>query len=104
MDKYITNARGAKIYEDISKHDTIELMEGNILSLHVLSIGNSLYEGQVHFYLTTQRDDGSLHVYVLPKQYEEWVIMVMEMARTVKLFPATVEFSLLNGKYGADIQ
>lgn len=104
MDKYVTNAKGAKIYEDISKHDKLDLSDGDTFSLVVLSLGSSLYKGEVTFYLTTQRDDGKLQVYVLPNQYGDWANSALELSKTVNLFPAQVEFSLLNGKFGADIQ
>lgn len=104
MGKFIINARGAKIYEDITKHDFLTLENGESILLNILSIGNSLFKGELNFYLTTQRDDGGLHVYILPGEYRDWAIEVLEISKSIKLFPAQVEFSRREGHFCADIK
>lgn len=96
---FIVNSRGAVVFKDESKQPVLEIPEGSTIK-HVLLVGFSKTK---HALVTVQDNDGAI-CYVLPNEYERWCRDCVAMSmQGMTIFPSDVEFSLINGKYSADI-
>ena len=96
---YFYNQRGAIVYKDISNQTMLPLYSGQN-EFYVLSVG-FLQNGAP---LITIAENDKPICYRLPEDYGEWVMSVVEMANMgERLFPAKVVFSLIDGRYLADI-
>ena len=96
---YFYNQRGAIVYKDISNQTMLPLYSGQN-EFYVLSVG-FLQNGTP---LITIAENDKPICYRLPEDYGEWVMSVVEMANMgERLFPAKVVFSLIDGRYLADI-
>lgn len=93
------NQRGGKVYFDSRKQPALPLHEGS-QTFVVLSVG-------VDQNLTptvTILNDGDPVCFCLPEELSEWASSVVGMAiMGIKLFPAKVAFSYINGRYFADV-
>lgn len=97
--EYFYNKQGAKVYKDISKQPQLPLKEGNNLYL-VLSVGI----GKEGIPFVTIEEEGEAVCYNLLLDYSEWAMTVVGIANSgEKLIPGQVVFSLMDGKYYADI-
>ena len=97
--EYIVNERGAKIYLDESKQPRLVLTGGSITQ-RVLSVG---FTGSMSPMATIDEGD-EVVAYILPKEYLGWCQTCVGMAISgTNMFPADVVFSLVDGKYYADI-
>lgn len=96
---YFYNQRGAKVYKDISKQQTIPLHEGQN-KYYVLYVGFAK-NGES---LVTITENEEPICYRLPGEYSECAMTVVGMANMgEKLFPEEVVFSLVGGQYYVDI-
>lgn len=97
--EYYYNQRGAKVYKNIDLQPILPLEEGQNKYL-VLSAG--FEKGGVP--LVTISENDKPICYRLPAEYYEWTLTVVGMANSgEKLFPEEVVFSLIDGRYYADI-
>lgn len=96
---FIVNSRGAVVFMDESKQPVLEIPDGSLIK-HVLSVGFSKNKHP----LATIQDNAGVICYVLPNEYESWCATCVAMSmQGMTAFPSDVEFSLINGKYSADI-
>ncbi|WP_052487857.1 hypothetical protein [Gordoniibacillus kamchatkensis] len=99
---HIINARGGKVYHDITKHSFLEIpdsMEGKVYE--VLSVG---LQKEGHPIVTVQVGD-LVQVYRLPQDYVNWINHLREASvMGIKMLPAKVEFGKRSdGSYYAEI-
>jgi hypothetical protein len=107
MKEFVTNKAGAKIYSDINKHEFLkfpvlkdEKEEGVIHE--VLSVG--VLGGQREPVITIKQPEQGAAAYRLPRDLQEWVEHSMGMKlQGFDLFPAKVEFGILNERVFAEI-
>ena len=93
------NQRGAKVYKDTLKQPMLPIKEGQtqytILSVGFSNKGNPL---------VTISEKGEAICYRLPNDYCEWAMTMVGLANSgINYFPEEVVFSLVNGKYYADV-
>lgn len=99
---HIINARGGKIYNDITKHAELEIpTEGK--EYDVLSVGTHHVSGEN---VATIKSGDLVQVYRLPADLAGWVEHLRgASAMGIKLLPATVEFGKReNGTHYAEIK
>ena len=97
---FIVNKMGAVVYMDESKQPILEIPEGSITK-RVLSVGFS----HKHTHLATIQETEGAICYRLPDWYEDWCMYCVYLAKSgEKIFPSDVVFSLIDGKYSADIK
>lgn len=97
--EYFRNNRGAKVYFDDNRQPELKIVEGHN-KYYVLSVGNS----NAGIPLVTIENKPENMCFRLPKQLSEWAMTVIGMANMGEnLFPSEVVFSLINGRYYADI-
>lgn len=100
MSEFMVNKAGAKIYSDVSKHEELQIKEP--ATYHVLSVG--VVEGQRTSVATIKKEDGSVVVYRLPYQLDDWVQSSVVMAHGgFVLFPSDVEFGVIGERIYAEI-
>lgn len=107
MSEFVINKAGAKIYSTVTKHDFLKLPvlkdedeEGDIHE--VLSIG--LLGGQREPIITIKHPEQGAVAYRLPRDLQEWVEHSMGMKlQGFDLFPAKVEFGILDERVFAEI-
>lgn len=93
------NQRGGKVYIDSNKQPFLPLHEGS-QKFDVLSVGVDRKFAPI----VTISKDGRVKCYRLPNELSEWASNVVGMAaRGIKLCPAKITFSKINGRYYADI-
>lgn len=98
-EEYFRNSRGAKVYFDDNRQPELKIVEGHN-KYYVLSVGNS----NAGIPLVTIENKPENMCFRLPKQLSEWAMTVIGMANMGEnLFPSEVVFSLINGRYYADI-
>lgn len=98
-EEYFRNSRGAKVYFDDNRQPELKIVEGHN-KYYVLSVGNS----NAGIPLVTIENKPENICFRLPKQLSEWAMTVIVMANMGEnLFPSEVVFSLINGRYYADI-
>lgn len=98
-DEYFRNNKGAKVYFDGNKQPELMIEEGQNKYL-VLSVG--IDKGGSP--LATIASEPENKCFKLPEQLSEWAMTVIGMANIGEnLFPSEVVFSLINGRYYADI-
>ena len=98
-EEYFRNSRGAKVYFDDNRQPELKIVEGHN-KYYVLSVGNST----TGIPLVTIANKPENMCFRLPEQLSEWAMTVIGMANMGEnLFPSEVVFSLINGKYYADI-
>ncbi|WP_174732989.1 hypothetical protein [Mesobacillus harenae] len=105
MAEYVVNKAGAKVYTDISKHEVLAIPtlkstaeQGALYK--VLSVGMHRKQTPI---ATVKKGNGA-KAYILPEELHGWALNVlMTSADGVKMFPATVEFGVLNGRSYAEI-
>lgn len=98
-DEYFRDNKGAKIYFDVNKQPELVINEGHTKYL-VLSVGFDK-DGNP---LATIASEPENKCFRLPEQLSEWAMTVIGMANMGEnLFPSEVVFSLINGRYYADI-
>lgn len=98
-DEYFRDNKGAKIYFDVNKQPELVIYEGHTKYL-VLSVGFDK-DGNP---LATIASEPENKCFRLPEQLSEWAMTVIGMANMGEnLFPSEVVFSLINGRYYADI-
>ena len=98
-DEYFRNNKGAKVYFDDNRQPELKIVEGHN-KYYVLSVGNS----NAGIPLVTIENKPENMCFRLPKQLSEWAMTVIGMANMGEnLFPSEVVFSLINGRYYADI-
>lgn len=96
---YFRNQRGAKVYKNIEKQPMLPILKGQNC-FFVLSVG--LSKQGIPLVTILQNDEPVC--YRLPKEYDEWARTVIGMANIGEsFFPENVLFSLIDGKYYADI-
>lgn len=98
-EEYFINSRGARVYFDDDRQPELKIDEGHN-KYYVLSVSNS----NAGIPLVTIANKPENICYRLPQQLSEWAMTIIGMANMgVPLFPAEVAFSLINGRYYADI-
>ena len=98
-EEYFRNSRGAKVYFDDNRQPELKIDEGHN-KYYVLSVGNS----NAGIPLVTIANKPENMCFRLPEQLSEWAMSVIGMANMGEnLFPSEVVFSLINGRYYADI-
>lgn len=98
-DEYFRNSRGAKVYFDDKRQPELKIDEGHN-KYYILSVGNSNAGNP----LVTIENKPENMCFRLPEQLSEWAMTVIGMANMGEnLFPSEVVFSLINGRYYADI-
>ena len=98
-DEYFRDNKGAKIYFDVNKQPELVINEGHTKYL-VLSVG---FDKDCNP-LATIASEPENKCFRLPEQLSEWAMTVIGMANMGEnLFPSEVVFSLINGRYYADI-
>ena len=99
-DDFIVNSRGAVVFMDESKQPVLEIPEGSITK-RVLSVGFSSSNTPM---ITVQESDGVI-CYLLPNWYADWCMYYIYYRKMsgVNVFPSDVMFSLIGGKYSANI-
>lgn len=105
MSDFIVNKAGAKIYNDLGKHQELEVpgvknetKNGKVYE--VLSVGMTPSRTA----LITVREGKEAIAYKLPSGLNDWANHVIGMAMSgVKIFPEKVEFGILNGTHYAQI-
>ena len=98
-EEYFRNSRGAKVYFDDNRQPELKIVEGHN-KYYVLSVGNS----NTGIPLVTIANKPENMCFRLPEQLSEWAMTVIGMANMGEnLFPSEVVFSLINGRYYADI-
>lgn len=96
---FIVNPRGAVQFMDESKQPVLEIPDGSITK-YVLSVGSNHNDTPIAI---IQDDEGPI-CYLLPNWYLGWCRTCVGMAMCgMHVFPSNVMFSLINGKYSADI-
>ena len=99
IEEYFRNSRGAKVYFDDNRRPELQINEGHN-RYYVLSVGNS----NAGIPLVTIANKPENMCFSLPEQLSEWAMTVIGMANMGEnLFPSEVVFSLINGRYYADI-
>lgn len=97
--EYFYNQRGAKVYKDISMQPHLPLRVGQN-KYHVLAVGFAK-KGEP---LATVSVNDEVFCYRMPDEYCEWAMKMVGMANGgLKIFPEEVVFSLVDGRYYADI-
>ncbi len=97
---FIVNSRGAVVFMDESRQPFLEIPEGSITK-RVLSVSFSFNHAPL---VTVQESDGAI-CYRLPDWYADWCMYCIYYRKMsgVNVFPSYVMFSLIGGKYSADI-
>lgn len=97
--EFFYNQRGAKVYKNIEKQPMLPLHEGQN-RYYVLSVGFA----QNRVPLITISENEEPYCYRLPNEYNEWAMLVVELAnRGENYFPEDAIFSLIDGRYYVDI-
>lgn len=97
--EYYYNQKGAKVYKCIEKQQMLPIHEGQD-KYYVLSVG---FE-KSGVPLVTILENGEPICYRLPDEYYDWAMTVVGMANAGEIFfPVDVIFSLVAGRYCADI-
>lgn len=97
--EYFLNQRGAKVFWDESKQPLLPLKKGEN-TYKVISVGF----GKTGVPMVTVEKDGLPICYKLPQEYMEWVMTAVGFTNMgEKVFPGEVVFSLIKGRYYADI-
>lgn len=103
--EYVVNKAGAKVYKDLSKHNVLEIPTLNNESeqgkiYEVLSIG-MMPPGIA---IATVKNGDLPVAFRLPSELAGWCQHSMGLAmQGVKIFPAKVEFGVLNGRCYAEL-
>jgi len=93
------NQRGGKVYFDSKKQPLLPLY-GSFQTFEVLSVGVD----QNFTPTVTVLKDGEPVCFRLPEELSKWACNVVGMALMgIKIFPAKVTFSKVNGQYFADV-
>lgn len=93
------NQRGGKVYFDSNKQPLLSLNEVP-QTFEVLSVGVD----QKFTPTVTILKDGKSVCFRLPEELSEWACNVVGMALMgIRIFPANVTFSKVNGMYDAEI-
>lgn len=97
---FIVNPKGAVVFRDESKQPVLEIPNGSITK-KVLSVAVSFNNTPM---VTVQESDGAI-CYRLPDWYADWCMYYIYYRKMsgVNVFPSDVVFSLIDGKYSADI-
>ena len=97
---FIVNSKGAVVFMDESKQPVLEIPEGSITK-RVLSVSFSFNHAPL---VTIQETEGPI-CYRLPDCYEDWCMynFYYRVTSGVNVFPSDVMFSLIGGKYSANI-
>lgn len=99
---WFINAKGAKVYFDVSKQPVLPLRDGEN-QYDVLSLGSGGF-GLNTVPLVTIRENGQAVCYRLPVEYAAWVRDCVALAYSgMNFFPGKVVFTVKDGKYFADI-
>ena len=107
MTDFIVNKAGAKIYKDINKHETLKvpvLLDEKAKGIvhKVLSVG--ILGEQREPIATIKKSNGESVAYRLPHDLYGWVENFMGLQlQGVDMFPAEVEFGILNNRAYAEI-
>ena len=98
---FIVNAYGAKIYLNTeTDQPKLPVSEGNPIQERVLAIG--IISNAIPVITTVQGED--IIAYAAPKELLDWCKSCINLSMKNKnLFPANCRFSLIDGKYYADI-
>lgn len=98
---FIVNAYGAKIYLNTeADQPKLHVSEGNPIQKYVLAVG--VVSDTIPVITTAQGDD--IIAYTAPKELLDWCKSCISLSMKNKnLFPANCRFSLIDGKYYADI-
>lgn len=104
---FIVNKAGAKIYKDINKHEILKVPvlldeKANGVVHQVLSVG--FLGGEREPIVTIKESNGESVAYRLPHELIGWVENFMGLKlQGVDMFPAEVEFGILNSRAYAEI-
>ena len=98
---FIVNSYGAKIYLNTeADQPKLPISEGDPIQEHVLAIG--IVSNDIPVITTAQGEDTI--AYAAPKELLDWCKSRISLSMKNKnLFPANIRFSLIDGKYYADI-
>ena len=98
---FIVNTYGAKIYLNTeTDQPKLPVSEGNPIQERVLAIG--IISNAIPVITTVQGED--IIAYAAPKELLDWCKSCINLSMKNKnLFPANCRFSLIDGKYYADI-
>ena len=97
--EYFFNQHGAKVFFDSNKQPILRLNKSSQM-FEILSVG--INSDSIPL-VTIMENDKPL-CFKLPTELQEWVLTVVGFANSgIKFFPCRVVFSIVNGKYYADI-
>ena len=98
---FIVNAYGAKVYLNTEvDQPKLPVSEGNPIQECVLAIG--IVSNDIPVITTAQGD--AIIAYAAPKELLDWCKSCISFSiKNKNLFPVNIRFSLIDGKYYADI-